>query len=727
MMATLVLTAVGTAVGGPIGGAVGAILGQQIDHRLFAPKARQGPRLGELAVQTSSYGSQIPKLFGMLRVAGTVIWATDLREERSSSGGGKGRPSNVNYSYSANFAVALSGRRIREVRRIWADGKLLRGAAGDFKTATTFRLHVGAEDQSVDPLIASIEGSGEAVAYRGLAYAVFENFQLAEYANRIPSLTFEVEADEGPVTAGWIAHELSSGEVGEGETVSLSGYAAMGESLRGAVESLSDLVPLRLVDDGQGLVLTRAGAGDAVTVEASEAGAATAGASGRSEWQRLSGDAVPSEASLVYHDPERDFQTGLQRAVRPGGGGRADRRAVAAALAAEQAKTLSEHRLEALWAARRTAKLHLGWRRADLRPGRKLRIAEVAGSWSVERVTLDRMIVSLDLVGLPEREPRSAGESSPGRAVASPDLVVGQTKLLLLDLPLFGEDKPATPRLFAAAAGASAGWRRAELLASWDEGASWAPVAGTAGLSTIGAALGALAGAGSELLDTHNSVEVELLSTAMWLESRSDSALCAGANLAVLGDELFQFGAAEPVGERRFRLSRLLRGRRGTEWAAHGHQTGEAFALVEAENLTMLAPPLSSLGRVVQIQALGLDDAEEVIVGRTLTGEVLRPPSPVHLRARRLANGNVEIHWMRRSRIGWVWMSGADAPLGEESETYRLSIASAGASREVTIHEPTYLYTDAEQMLDAAAGPLALSVVQIGTLLPSRPKAIIFE
>jgi hypothetical protein len=97
-MATIVLTAVGSAVGGPIGGAIGALIGQQIDSRLFAPKARQGPRLGDLSLQTSSYGSAIPRLFGTMRVAGTVIWATDLQERRSTSGGGKGRPKSVDYS-----------------------------------------------------------------------------------------------------------------------------------------------------------------------------------------------------------------------------------------------------------------------------------------------------------------------------------------------------------------------------------------------------------------------------------------------------------------------------------------------------------------------------------------------------------------------------------------------------------------------------------------------------
>ncbi len=92
-MATLVLTAVGSALGGPIGGAIGAALGRQADSLLFAPKARQGPRLKELEVQTSSYGTQIPAVLGTMRVAGTVIWATDLIERRTKSGGGKGRPS----------------------------------------------------------------------------------------------------------------------------------------------------------------------------------------------------------------------------------------------------------------------------------------------------------------------------------------------------------------------------------------------------------------------------------------------------------------------------------------------------------------------------------------------------------------------------------------------------------------------------------------------------------
>lgn len=84
-MATLVLTAVGTALGGPLGGALGAILGQSADALLFAPKARQGPRLTDLKVQTSSYGDAIPRLYGTTRGA-RLKCAPGLAQWRCRSG-----------------------------------------------------------------------------------------------------------------------------------------------------------------------------------------------------------------------------------------------------------------------------------------------------------------------------------------------------------------------------------------------------------------------------------------------------------------------------------------------------------------------------------------------------------------------------------------------------------------------------------------------------------------
>ena len=721
-MATLVLTTVGTLIAGPVGGALGAVAGQQVDARLFAPKARHGPRLGDLAVQTSAYGTQIPKLFGRMRVAGTVIWATDIQESRSRSGGGKGRPRTVEYSYSASFAVALSARPIRRVERIWADGKLLRGGAGDWKTDTGFRLHLGSEDQEIDPLIASAEGVGQAPAHRGLAYAVFETLQLADFGNRIPSLSFEVVADEEPLSAGAIAEVLSDGAViAGGSSPAVAGYAATGDSQRSAVQALADLVPMSLRDDGERLVLGRP-AGTAVVLAADEISTQAGAFGGRAEFGRRSGEAVPGIVTITHYEPARDYQSGMQRAVRQVGG-RTEQRAVAAALDASSAKAFAEERLASAWAARSEARVHMPWRRCEVTAGGLVRLLDRPGTWRVASAAFERMIVSLELERL---GPAGAlAPASGGRPVREPDVPHGPTRLLLLDVPVPVTGERDGIPLLAAAAGSSPGWRRAALEASFDGGNSWVDAGATAAPAVIGAAENALPAGPAALFDTRHSVVVALLHDGMWLEGRGDLALAAGENAALLGDEIVQFGRAEALGAGRFRLSRLLRGRRGTEWAASLHQPGERFVLLAPTDLRQIVAPLPALGTEAALMARGTGDAALPAQAVCLVkGEALRPPSPVHLKADR-SGDDLQLSWVRRSRVGWPWLDGTDAPLGEERELYRVTIMGAEFQREWEVPVPSFTYTRAMQD-DVGAGPLlAVRVEQLGTLLPSRAATLV--
>jgi hypothetical protein len=721
-MATLILTGVGTALGGPIGGAAGALLGQAIDGRLLGPKARQGPRLGDLAVQTSTYGSEIPRLFGRMRVAGTVIWSTDLKEQRSTSGG-KGRPKTVDYSYSASFAVAVSGRPVLGIGRIWADGKLLRGAAGDFKTGVRFRLWTGGEDQPVDPLIASAEGESGTPAYRGLAYVVFEDLQLADFANHIPSLTFEVTADEGAVAIGDIAAILARGRLTAGETPAVGGYAAGGDSVRAAIEDLAQLAGLSLIDDGADLKLTRPIEAAGPALERDRLSAAADGAGGQDEFVRRGESAAPGEVSVAYYDPQRDYQTGLQRAKRPGGAA-AERQALAAALAAGDAKALAEARLEALAAARETAKLHLPPSHLGLAAGTLLRLPGRSGLWRVTSLNCERMVVAAELV-------RSAAGSgvvpagAPGRIAPQPDLRAGATALTLLDLPVPGEEAQSGPRLLAAAASAGAGWRGAPLSLSLDGGASWTEIGGTAAPAVVGRTSDSLPAAGSALIDAQGTVEIELLNDSMWLESRSDSALVSGANLAAIGRELVQFGRAEPLAPRRFRLSRLLRGRRGTEWAAPTHVAGESFALIDPAALLPIGLPLAAVGAEAAVLPAGLDDDDDAPPARlTVAAEALRPPSPVHVSCTTLEGGDILIRWVRRSRAGWDWASEGDTPLGEEREAYRVTIGSGAAERSFEAAEPRFVSTAADRAAAGLSLPAEARVAQLGTFGASHEASI---
>jgi len=205
-MATVVLQTVGAAIGGVAGGpfgavlgrAAGAIAGSAIDQKLFSKdNVIEGPRLDNAQILTVNVGAPIPKAFGYNRLAGEIIWATRFEEvatstpTQSSGGGGKGAGSQsisttTEFTYFANFAVGICEGPISGIRRIWADNEEL-----DL-TKAEYRVYNGHENQLPDPLIEAKQGLGNAPAYRGIAYVVFESLPLEEYGNRIPQISFEV-------------------------------------------------------------------------------------------------------------------------------------------------------------------------------------------------------------------------------------------------------------------------------------------------------------------------------------------------------------------------------------------------------------------------------------------------------------------------------------------------------------------------------------------------------
>ncbi|HKX23564.1 MAG TPA: phage tail protein [Rhizorhapis sp.] len=722
-MATLVLTAVGTVLGGPIGGAIGAALGQAVDQNiLFKPKGREGPRLDRLDVQTSTYGSQLPQIFGRMRVAGTVIWATDLKETKKKSGGGKGRPSTTAFSYSASFAVALSSRRIVRVGRIWADGNLLRGAAGDFKTAIgDFRLFNGDPDQGQDQLMASAEGTAFTPAHRGTAYALFEDMQLADYGNRIPSLTFEVVADEDEVRIAHVSQSLSGGLLSGNGEATVTGYAAFGPSIADAVEPLINSFDLRLRPQGGRLIMD-----GSVAAEGAIAAATLA--------RRVNGDMVapvssakqaaaltPQTLSIRYYEAERDYQAGLQRAARPGAGRQHVQIDLPAVVSASQAKGLAAQKAAALWRGRSTLELICGWSGLHRRPGTIMSLGGIAGLWSIESLQWEKMAVRLSLRQVAAGPPSVSLEASSGSAVREEDRLHGPTTLLLADLPHLGDGVAATPLVVAAAAGASAGWRRASLFV--EEGDEIVAIGESGAPAVMGTSLSAPGMASAALFDDISALDVGLLDPAMVLAGASDDALLRGTNFCLLGQELLQFGHAVQTGPGQYRLTHLLRGRRGTEWAIGGHGSGENFLLIDAETLTKVPDNHVRAGSELKLLAQGLGDAEPVEAALMVRGAAVKPPSPVHLSILQESGGRI-IRWTRRSRAGWVWTDHVDAPLGEEFERYRLRVLAGGTVlREAETATPEFSYSPAMAAEDVAAGgsSLTIEVCQTGALGVSEP------
>lgn len=198
-------TVIGYTVGGPIGGFIGGAIGGGVGSTFDSLPTQYGPRLDDLRAQRSEYGSPIPIVYGTVALQGNVIWAQDIKEVVSETEqGGKGGPSQttVNYSYYGNFAVAICDGPIGGVLRIWAGPEKRLIYDGISLEGGNVRFYLGTEDQLPDPLIEADKGVGFAPAYRGTAYAVFEDLPLIKDGNRLPFLTFEVTTGDDGGTCG---------------------------------------------------------------------------------------------------------------------------------------------------------------------------------------------------------------------------------------------------------------------------------------------------------------------------------------------------------------------------------------------------------------------------------------------------------------------------------------------------------------------------------------------
>lgn len=711
-MATLVLSTVGTMLGGPLGGAVGSLLGQTIDQQLFGPGPRSGPRLGDLSVQTSSYGTAIPRIYGTMRVAGAIVWSTDLKEA-SQAEGAKGQPETVTYSYSASFAVAVSSRPIEGIGRIWADGKLIRTADGEFTVTTGFRVCSGTEDQPIDPLVATIEGMDSTPAYRGLALAIFEDMQLAEFGNRIPFLTFEVLGDIGEIAIKSVLADTSSGVIESSSTSQIGGYAAHGSTTAAAVEPLVDIFGMALFDDGAQLASPST---EVVDISAADLGCSAGPREvSRKELSQDPARTLPGALSLGYYEPARDYQAGVAQASVDVRQRTFERIELPAALQAAAAKALSETALGRRWAERDRMTLHLPPAYLSIKPGTLMRPPEESSLWRAEAITVDGLAVKVEL--RPLFSTIDAVPADPGRALPSEGVVPTATSVAVAELPDDGSAQGDAPVVVVAAANSSTIWRPVPL--DVEAGGAVSKSRTAAMPSVMGIALTALGAGQAAAFDGLNSVDVELETAEGWLESRDDHALASGDNLALLGSELVQFGNVTPLGERRFRLNRLLRGRRGSEWAMTRHSAGERFVILDPARLRRLPLTSNHVGADVQVRPTGLADGVAVPVQATITGEAMRPPCPVHLRARFGTDGTLHCSWVRRSRLGWAWLDGVEVPLGCSVEQYRVRVTGPTGALEVETTDPDVQFAPA-QIAAIGIGKAQISVVQVGDLAPSR-------
>lgn len=191
-----------------LGWGIGSLLGG-----LFGDNKKvHGQGLADLKIQCSSYGSPIKYLWGTHRIAGTVIWKTDLVEHEHTTTT-RGDVDYVEKYYTASWLLQLCKGEIEGIRRIWFGDQVwldLRDEAPlDVQeqsgyNETKIQILYGTETQKIPQKILDDTPEAEQYLqpdYRGYACLLFKNVQLE--SNNIPNITVEVVKKGKTILGGW--------------------------------------------------------------------------------------------------------------------------------------------------------------------------------------------------------------------------------------------------------------------------------------------------------------------------------------------------------------------------------------------------------------------------------------------------------------------------------------------------------------------------------------------
>jgi len=443
---------------------------------------------------------------------------------------------------------------------------------------------------------------------------------------------------------------------------------------------------------------------------------------------------LPREVGFGYTDASVDYRRAAVTSRRlVGGATRALHSDLAVVTNDAAATRRADIWLQDLWAGREMISFALGMEHLALTPGDvvgitlkgRRRLYEVGELVDTEQRQVSARSIDPDIFNVPLPQPRQSAAVIP--------LALGPVQALALDLPMLdSSDPPILTRLAVFAnpwPGSITVWRSADSLSFERTATVFVP-------SVMGETLDELPGGPSACWDRGSEMRVRLYGGA--LASLADTNVLNGANAAAVMNadgvwEVIQFAQADLVDDKTYRLSRLLRGQAGSEYAiASLLPAGAPFVLLD-EHLIEIARGIGALDRATDLRIVATgrshDDPSALAMTLVPLATALMPLSPVHLHAARNEDGDIAISWIRRTRKdGDAWS--VEVPLGEDVEVYEIDIMLGSmVKRTLSTNEPAAIYAATDEALDFG-GPqtsLTVRVFQLsGTIGRGHPAQSIF-
>lgn len=736
--------------------AAGGVVGAVIDNATTSRPSGPQPQIQDLAIQTTTYGTMIPKVYGRFAVAGNIIQTTDkVPHFHTTGGGGSGgyggaSASSTSITYTTTVAIGICKGPIVGISRVWADDTIV-FPANNIKpfsplvyekvgqtlsgVIAIFTLYLGTETQNPDPFFESIVGVGNQPAYRGLAYIVIQHLELGSIG-RVPNFRFEVYNEEEQYLPDVVRSICLDAGLTEDDITIQLGTNRINmlvtdiRSAKNIIEQLAEAFNFIAIESENKLKFSLKLINNAPIVYIPED--ALSGGMDNPDQEsltvlRLQETDLPTKVTVNYASASRNYHTATQiiQLVNSRLTENPITMGFNIALNENQATRLSVALLYEPWTNRELVSGSLPFMCIVLDPFDFVSITSRNLTYLLRIIEMDHGNNWLYNFKSLEFDPELANTSieattvlpSPAEATS-----LSPAGIIILDAPpLIATD--ILPRYLAVAypKESESLFTHASIYNSLDNTTyqirKSLNIPGVTGMVAV-----ALPTASQYVWDDVNTLTVDLDNPSNILLSHTNLEVLNGENRAMYGLECIAFGTAELIALGTYRLSHLLRGRQGTESQIDSHEANERFVLLDAT--------ATSSGKVpYDLEDVNVDEyykvtdpftnlATATAFQRTLNGVSVRPWAPVLLRAGCdiPSADDYTFYWYHRSRlIDAVWQLGSGLIYDpDDTGMYRIRIYTNNTHSVVKRTYTTTAFPIADD-LRSYVYPIADQIVDFGS------------
>jgi len=409
---------------------------------------------------------------------------------------------------------------------------------------------------------------------------------------------------------------------------------------------------------------------------------------------------LPAEISMIFSDPNRDYQQGsshYRRVSQPVPvmySRTVENIELPLVLTERQGRRIAERILFFSWLSRDQGKTSYPWTHIDIDPGDVVQFRFNDGRILTDRIEKIDIGANFAIEANTSRSGDPVYEETIDSAVETSSiptnsiLTPAYAKMFVLDIPLLYDYHDLARnalRYYAAVGSDTTSFNSADLYQS-NDGIGYTNFDTVSADVTWGSVTSGALGAPRSLhsIDYENTFTVALGVDNGDLSSKTLDELVTGeANRCLVYSpganmgEIIQFQNVTANADGTYTFDTLIRGRRGSDQQVFEHTEGATFILLTDPAIQPEIYGLEAIGVTRYFKAVSRGGliAEASVVGEEIEGNDLKPYAPSYVR--RTDDGtDLTVLWNRRSRLGGAWnMAGTgieDVPLNEDNEQYQI-------------------------------------------------------